>query len=305
MAPGPTLLLTHGHWQVRVLPALGGAIAAASWRGQPVLRPSVEAELQQGLVRRSACYPLVPFSNRIAQAQFAFDGRHYLLRANFDGEPHAIHGVGFQQPWEVVESTADSVLMQLEHQGRAPAEAAQSPGDWPFAFRARQHIALAGDDLVLTLTVENTDTQRAPCGLGWHPFFPLSGTAQPTQLHTQWQAMLRNGADKLPSGSSAPPETGALDQLVIDNCFTGWCRHASIAGPHHRITLSASDTLRCVVLFRPAGQPFFAFEPVSHPNNALHGVTPAMHILEPGQVLSGSMRLSLSATPSSFSRSNA
>ncbi|MGC7965286.1 hypothetical protein ACP3WC_24145, partial [Salmonella enterica] len=70
--PAPLLAvdLARGDWQVRVLPALGGALASASWRGQPVLRPSAEEALQQGLVRRSACYPLLPFSNRIADAAF-------------------------------------------------------------------------------------------------------------------------------------------------------------------------------------------------------------------------------------------
>ncbi|WP_433692217.1 aldose 1-epimerase [Herbaspirillum seropedicae] len=286
-----SLTLAQGQWQVRVLPALGGAIASASWRGQPVLRPSVEAELQQGLVRRSACYPLLPFSNRIGNARFEFDGQAYALTANFDNEPHAIHGLGFQRAWQVQSSSAESLTMQLTH-------ATPSPGQWPFALRATQVIAIEGDDLVLRLEVENTDHRRAPCGLGWHPFFPLDSAAQPTQLQTHWQAMLVNGPDKLPCDSTTPPHTAQLDTLVIDNCFTGWSGQAVMSGPHHRITLTASPTLRCAVLFRPPGQPFFAFEPVSHPNNALHGVAPAMHILEPGQCLAGEMRLSLSTAPS-------
>ncbi|MEN2674177.1 aldose 1-epimerase [Herbaspirillum huttiense] len=298
--PAPLLAvdLARGDWQVRVLPALGGALASASWRGQPVLRPSAEEALQQGLVRRSACYPLLPFSNRIADAAFSFEGRAYVLTANFDNEPHAIHGLGFQRPWQVRSSSAETVTMQLEH-------ASPAAGEWPFALRATQVVTLEGDDLVLQLEVENLDQRRAPCGLGWHPFFPLISAAQPTQLQTHWQAMLLNGPDKLPCGSVPPPDTRHLDTLTIDNCFTDWSGQAIMTGPHHRITLTASTALRCAVLFRPSGQPFYAFEPVSHPNNALHGIAPAMHILEPGQRLAGEMRLSLSAVPSSDPRSAA
>jgi len=133
-----------------VLPALGGAIASANWRGQPVLRPSAEEELQQGLGRRSACDPVLPLANRIANAAFTFEGQAYALTANFDNEPHAIHGLGFQRSWQVQSSSAESVTMQLEH-------VAPAAGEWPFALRATQVIALDGDDLVLQLELENTD----------------------------------------------------------------------------------------------------------------------------------------------------
>ena len=43
----------------------------------------------------AACFPLVPWCNRIGEAAFVFEGRSYALRRNFPPEPHAIHGEGF------------------------------------------------------------------------------------------------------------------------------------------------------------------------------------------------------------------
>ncbi|MBP0597833.1 aldose 1-epimerase [Herbaspirillum sp. LeCh32-8] len=283
----PLCTLESGDWRVTLAPTLGGSITSARWRGQDVLRATAEADLAQGNVRRTACYPLLPFSNRIAHAGFTFEGARHALLANFPGEPHAIHGVGFQRPWQVVRQEAGSITLALEHQ---PDRA------WPFAFLAHQHISVDGDTLTLALEFTNRSAQRAPCGLGWHPFFPLDSARGPTHLHTGWSSMLLNGPDKLPRAAVAPPALGALDDTVIDNCFTGWTREATISAPRHTIHLTASDTLCCAVLFRPEGQAFFAFEPVSHANNALHGQLPAMHVLEPGASLSARVSLTLCAT---------
>ncbi|MBN3803827.1 aldose 1-epimerase [Paraburkholderia sp. Ac-20336] len=281
-------------WQLRIAPSLGGAIVDARWHGRDVLRPMPDAELSARNVRKSACYPLVPFSNRIAFGAFRFGDTQYTLTNNLAGIQHAIHGVGFQQPWQVTESEASALDMRLVH---TPDE------HWPFAFDARQRIEIDGDVLRLSLRIVNTGAEAAPCGAGWHPFFPLDTEAGPTTLATGWAAMLVTDADDLPCGSVSPSAFGALDDTVVDNCFTGWSGAATIDTPHHRIAIAAGDTLRCAVLFRPAGQPFFAFEPVSHANNALNGNAPPMHVLAPGDALEAHMSIALQALPATFAAS--
>lgn len=59
-------------------------------------RPSEDALRALG-VRAAACYPLVPFANRIAGGQLPVGGRIFALRANFPPERHAAHGVGWQR----------------------------------------------------------------------------------------------------------------------------------------------------------------------------------------------------------------
>ncbi|OLL32704.1 hypothetical protein BTH42_05645 [Burkholderia sp. SRS-W-2-2016] len=284
-AVSPLLELTSDAWRVRLAPSLGGSIIDAQWRGHDVLRPTTDEHLAAALVRKSACYPLVPFSNRVGYGRFEFDGHAYTLQPNFPNEPHAIHGVGFQREWAVASHSDTALDLRLSHTPDA---------SWPFAFEARQRFGIEGDTLTLTLSITNLDARRAPAGLGWHPFFPLHTELGDTRLATQWESMLVSGPDQLPCERVAPPALQALDATVIDNCFTGWSRTASIDAPHHRIDIAASDALRCAVLFRPEGQPFYAFEPVSHPNNALNGIEPSMHVLEPGATLAAQMRFTLS-----------
>jgi aldose 1-epimerase len=296
MTDAHTLLaLTSDVWQVRLAPSLGGSIIDARWRGHDVLRPTTDEQLALNNARKTACYPLVPFSNRVGFGQFEFDGERHTLHANFAGEPHAVHGVGFQRAWYVGEHSEAGVDMHLTH---------TPDRSWPFAFAARQRIGIDGDTLTLTLSVTSLDRRRMPCGLGWHPFFPLDTAAGKTRLATGWDAMLVSGPDQLPRNQVEPPALQALDDTVVDNCFTGWNRRASIGTPHHHIRIDASDTLRCVVLFRPEGQPFFAFEPVSHPNNALNGIEPAMHVLEPGATLDAQVSLTLSQPNTDSSRTS-
>jgi aldose 1-epimerase len=68
------LELVEGTARVALLHDVGGAIAAFTWRGRDVLRPMPAEAIAAGNVRLAACYPLVPYSNRIrdarARAQF-------------------------------------------------------------------------------------------------------------------------------------------------------------------------------------------------------------------------------------------
>jgi aldose 1-epimerase len=186
--------LASGAARVRIAPAAGGAIMSFTWCDRPVLRPTAEAAAD---VRRSACYPLVPWSNRIRDAHLVFGGRDYTLARNFSTHPHAIHGVGWQRPWSVAEALPRRARLVLEHDARETnAEA------WPWSFRATQTFALTSRDaaprsalLAMTLTLENAASEPFPFGLGWHPFFPKDAA---TALGFDARAVWQNDATQLP-----------------------------------------------------------------------------------------------------------
>lgn len=89
------LELTAGAARLRIAPQMGGAIAAFALDGRPVLRTMTDAAIARRDVRLASCYPLVPYSNRIRDAQLRFGGRDYALARNFGAHPHAIHGIGW------------------------------------------------------------------------------------------------------------------------------------------------------------------------------------------------------------------
>lgn len=264
-------------------PRLGGSIAGLWLGGVPVLRSVAAAQLSSA--RQAGCYPLVPFSNRIGQAALQWQGTQHPLVRNNAPEPHAIHGVGWQRPWQVLESSDSFALLAYEHRADA---------SWPFAFDSSQTLRLMPGALELTLSLTNQSAEAAPAGLGWHPFFvkrPHSRIA--FQAQGRWEM----AADKLPT-RRAPSHGLDADCAVleVDHCYDGWngMVHLHDEALHTRITSNLSR----LVVFTNGRRDTVAIEPVSHVNNAVNlvhaGADAAelgLAILQPGESLSAQMTI--------------
>ena len=249
-----TLNLACGAMRCELAPLLGGAIAGLWHDGVPVLRSTPAAQLRS--VRESASYPLVPYSNRIGLGALPWAGARYRLTHNFAPEPHAIHGVGWQRPWTVLQAQADYAELSLQHE----------PDDsWPFAFHCSQSFRLAPDHLTLGLQVTNRSECAAPVGLGWHPYFVKRPSA-----HLRFAAGGRweMGDDKLPTVRQplAGMDTDCAT-LDVDHCFDGWVNALQLRDTLLCTTVRSS--LRHLVVFTNPQRDFVAIEPVSHVNNAL------------------------------------
>jgi aldose 1-epimerase len=279
--------LRHGALRLALRPDLGGCIAGL-WLGDvPVLRSTEGPALDS--VRKSACFPLAPFSNRIAQARLLWDGTSHPLVQNFAPEEHAIHGVVWQRPWEVLEATDSFAMLACEH----PADHA-----WPFAFDCSQTFKLAGDGLEMTLSMTNQSGKPAPAGLGWHPYF-----VKRTGSHIAFDATGRweMGPDKLPTEHTATPGLDAdCAALDVDHCYDGWAGSVQLHDGVLRSRLTSN--LNRLVVFTNDSKDFVAVEPVSHVNNAMniaaktHGAAWApgklgIKILQPGESWSVQMAI--------------
>lgn len=287
----PELTLTCGALSAGVLPSLGGALGYLRLGSFELLRPWDGTDS----VRRTACYPLVPYSNRIAHGRFCANGEPQQLRRNFGDHPHPLHGLGWQRAWQVDAHSPHSCQLSLRHQARgADAE------DWPWDFVAWQCITLSGDGLRLRLGLTNLSEQSMPVGLGWHPYFERQGELQLgfSAAHV-WHA----GADGLPVERTALPEPWdfglpqAIGAVGLDNCFEGWDARASLYWPEAQVGLrmEAGPGLEHLVVFTPpAPADFIAVEPVSHLNNAINFPTPTAHglvWLAPGASIERELRL--------------
>jgi galactose mutarotase-like enzyme len=108
-----TLTLFAGRARAVVVPAVGGSLASFTRDEREVLKSAESAALHRGDVLGMACYPLVPYSNRIAHGRLDFDGDTHLLAHSLPGVPHAIHGVGWQRPWQVAGAEASRVRLTV------------------------------------------------------------------------------------------------------------------------------------------------------------------------------------------------
>ncbi len=161
-------MLAAGEWRATLRPEIGGSIASLSVAGLDVLRPMPDAATDP---LHSACFPLVPYANRIRGGRFAFGGRSVEMPRNFLPQLHSLHGIGWQRPWRLTERGEAEALLVDEYDGT---------GAWPWAWRAEQHVALdeAGLSIVLTLINRSgrADARRARAP---SLFPPPSGNPRP------------------------------------------------------------------------------------------------------------------------------
>jgi aldose 1-epimerase len=273
----PTLLeLEDAFTRLTLAPELGGSIVNWTVRstGQPLLRHADEQALNTGLPGKLGCFPLVPWSNRIAERGFDCpDG--WLALAPNSPDPFPIHGSAWQQRWQVVCSTTDEVLLQLD-------------SSEPFAYSARQRFHLSEGRLSIELSVTHLAEHAAWHGLGLHPYLPRS-------VNTKLQATARQvwmcDEKKIPTQLAALPaewdfqQPGALPRTLVDNAFCNWDGHCLIQQPDlgYELECQAGGS-DYYLLYCPPGLAFFCIEPVSHPVNAHHlPGRPGLRLLEQGQ----------------------
>ncbi|MFM2042431.1 MAG: hypothetical protein RLY86_1007 [Pseudomonadota bacterium] len=283
--------LTRGDLRLGVDPARGGVLTylRSQGPGGPIdwLRPATPGFR---LPEMAGSFPLVPFSNRIAQGRFVVDGRRVSLPANRPNQPHAIHGFGWDSTWTIGEQGPDRLTL---------THAVDGDGPWPWAYRAWQEIILDDDGVGLTLAVENRSGAPMPAGIGQHPYFPTAGLRG---LRARVAAYHLSGPDMLPTdrvpdhpGVVALATGGALP-IGLDGVFDGWDGRADLVWEDRRLTLTADPVFGRLVLYSPPGADYFCLEPVSHMTDA-HNRPPALaadqglRLLPPGAALLGKVRL--------------
>jgi aldose 1-epimerase len=275
--------LRAGALRLALRPDLGGAIAGL-WHGDDAVMRSTEPE-QLERVRLGASYPLLPFSNRLGNRRFDWQGITYHLTKNVDDSDHTLHGIAWQQPWTVERQDETTASLLFSHPATEDALKL-----WPFPFDARQTFVLTPDSLEIQLEVTNRAAITAPMGMGWHPYFPKR---ERSRLHAELDHRWDSDETTLPVHRVEQPSVdSAISHLDFDNVFEGWEGIARIRD--ERLSLRMSSSLHCLVIYTPKTKPYFAVEPVSHVSNALNMANPeaaGMRTLQPGQTITAWMKL--------------
>ena len=283
------LSLRAGRLAVDLAPDAGGSIARFALDGiGDLLRPASDAALASGTGKDTSCYPLVPFSNRIANGRLAFGGEIFHLEPNWPGVRHPMHGDGWAHAWDVVRQDRTSAeLVYLQEAGAGAA-------GWPFRYRARQTFALDEVSLTIGISIENLEDREVPAGLGLHPFFVRDAE---TELACRLSGVWRTDPEVLPlQHLPVPPEwdfsrSRRVDGMGLDHCFDGWNGKATVTWPQRglRLVLSATEAFRHLVIYVPEGQRYFCVEPVSHANGAV-----GRSLLAAGATLAGEVSFCVS-----------
>ncbi|UIP06067.1 aldose 1-epimerase [Erythrobacter sp. SDW2] len=235
----------------------------------------------------SACFPLVPFANRIADARFDWNDAGVQLQQNFPLETSALHGTGWQRPWQLTETTPERCVMAYAH----------AASDWPWDFQSIQTFELRDDCFLATLELANCSGIDMPAGLGLHPYFRRRPE---TRVFFEAGGIVLSGRDQIPTGEIAAPgalaefRTGShLPGALIDHCYTDWNGEVVIEDDLGRIEMRAVGASYLHV-YAPPGTDILCLEPVTHPPDALNRWPEEMTVLEPGRSTSIAMRISAS-----------
>lgn len=284
---------------VHVAPGAGGVITRyALLRGSEsldILRPALSDAVAKRVPTDASCFPLVPFSNRIRDGRFTFNGRAVRLAPNFPPEPHAIHGHGWQTEWDVLDETEDSLTIGYRHHADA----------WPFPYSARQTLLLTGDRLRVSIAVSNEGDEPMPAGFGLHPYFVRTPR---TRITAGVEAVWLSDESSMPTELVSLPEDRRLDRGIdpndvsLDDNFTGWDGTALIewADRGIRLTMATEGPFGFVQVYTPPGEGFACVEPVTNTTDAFNQAhtraDTGMLVVEPGTEASGTVTFSPQTT---------
>ena len=254
--------------RLELAPELGGSITAWDWKigsdRTPLLRPWDCASTDRYTI---ACFPLVPWSNRITHGGFEQDDMFYPVRVNRDGERYPIHGDGWLQAWQVTEHSDNRIKLALE--------SCRFDGN-PYHYRSTETFVLLPDGLQIDLTVTHLGPHTLPYGLGLHPYFVRNAA---TRLQFKAEGVWLSGEDPIPTVHTTdfPPtwnynSPSTLEGPLIDNCYSGWNGKAVIEYPDRSISLTMvmPDCNGYTLMYRPPGLAYFCLEPITHPIDAFH-----------------------------------
>ncbi|MGB6450899.1 MAG: aldose 1-epimerase [Steroidobacteraceae bacterium] len=280
-----SLVLQHQDARLVVAPQSGGMIRAFQWQGEDILRPAPPGTPDDPFA--AACFPMVPFVNRIAHGRFSFGGRTVRLRQNWSEDPHPIHGQGWRAIWRVTAASETSATLKFEGGG----------DEWPWRYGCEQRLRLFPDALSIELSIENLGAAPMPAMLGLHPYFPGAGRAQ---LRARLPRVWLTDAAALPLEETATPPAWlfepprSVQAVSLDHCFCGWSGHASLEWPGRTVSVRA---LNCPYLhvYAPAGRDFFCIEPQTGAPGSLGRNGGETSVLAPGGQMTIEVQLHVTA----------
>ena len=259
-------------------PALGGNCVrwSTAVAGDILWSPPLEELI--GRPTRGGIPVLFPFPNRIRGGRFSFGGRDYQLPCNDSTKANAIHGFSPRLPWHVDVSAPASATLSFRLSRDAPECANLWPGDAELALTWE----LSPPTLSCQATVRNRCAGPLPFGLGFHPYFRVTGPTDRIMAPAsgRWELV-----ESLPTGKVIRVD-GAYDlreprivgDISLDDVYTGLDRSdrqpgLPIVGRLLRsdgwaVTVRASADFRELVAFTPPHGKAVCLEPYTCPTDA-------------------------------------
>ena len=295
-----TLTLDNQQLRLIVDPEQGVNIMSLAVQQRGAWLPLMPDARDQSLGLKASSFVLAPYSNRIENGRFTFNGQSYQLA---NGERHASHGDVRTRAWAV--DKASATLVRCAFDSRTHEDV-----NWPWPFTANLEYQLDGQTLASRLSLTNQGDSVMPAGLGWHPYYSrwLTRQGEPLQVQMRVTGVYPDANDnRIPSGplqALAPNQDFSTRRELtpdnfIDVCFYGYDGNGSFGWPESGVKVTYACSANCthLVFFNPA-KPYFAIEPVTNANNGINlysqgDPTSGIQLLEPGESLQATFALTV------------
>jgi aldose 1-epimerase len=182
---------------------------------------------------------LLPWPNRIAGGRYFFGGADHQLSVNEPRTGCAIHGLTRALQWHVVDTTGNSVSLELDLQ---PSEG------YPFRLHLGVVYLLDSSGLTARITATNKGAGPCPYGAGAHPYLRVADGApiDGALLHIPADATLDTDERGIPTGAVRPVDGSGYDfrtprtvgGVQLDTAFT---RLRPDSDARTRISLTTQD----------------------------------------------------------------
>ncbi|BDP34943.1 MULTISPECIES: aldose 1-epimerase [Vibrio] len=218
---------------------------------------------------------LFPFPNRLNSGRYSYRQRTYTLEANFPWSDHAVHGLLYNQPFELVDYETNNHYAEAIFR----FETTRLADGFPFAFRLdiRYRVDSNGE-LSCNTTVTNLGTEHFPFGDACHPYFSLGCELEQCQLTMSPHTELQHQND-LPTGrfvgSNAFSTPTSLKEMNLNHCyqFSDTSKQTLMLERNDKsasLRFQQNEGYSFVQLYMPPSESSIAIEPMTCPADAFN-----------------------------------
>lgn len=251
------------HSYARIYPNQGGCLQELVLDGHTIIE-QMDPVMSTDFFASSI---LFPFTGRVKNNSYSFDGNVYKLDVNLKDERNALHGMVYNKPFEIIENSQTEIGSHLILRF---SETDKNEG-FPFTYSLQLHYELSKDNLKLEVTVQNTGLQSFPYSIGWHPYF------YSRDLYNSY--LILNSDRKISFNEEMIPieildykteENLQIKDKAFDDCYILNNKNVHFKTPDHNIEISSSSKENYLQVFTPKTPNAIALEPITGPSNSLN-----------------------------------
>ena len=183
---------------------------------------------------------LSPFTCRMNQGKYSFDGTAYQVEKHFM-PPHAIHGIVFDAVYVIEETQSTDTFASVTFTHTYNKEDV----GYPFSYSIKHVWKLEAENkLSVTTTVQHDNSHAIPYAQGWHPYFKVGDTVDDCSIQFSTDKHVVFDETLLPTGAITQDNRfingSSLKGIFLDNCF-------HLAGEGQQTCILKSDTLQLTI----------------------------------------------------------